>query len=65
MRVIYKHNVFEVKDAWVSGKHLVFKDLDNVRHHTKDYFAENIALCALNDLAVNGYIRVDAWEYYD
>ena len=58
MRVICGNCVREIKWAEHNGKQLVLKDFDNVCYYTDDYYHENIALCALNDLAVNGYIRV-------
>lgn len=58
MRIIYEDFALGIKCAWRDKKRLIFKDLDDVRYCTEDYFAENIALGVLNDLVVNGYIRV-------
>lgn len=58
MRVLYGDFAIEIKCAWRENKRLIFKDLDGVAYFTNDYFADNIALCALNDLVVNGYLRV-------
>ena len=58
MRIIYGDFVIAIKLAHCEGKRLIFQDLDGVRYYTDDYFAENIALCMLNDLVINGYIRV-------
>ena len=63
MRVIRGNFAIEVKYAELHDKRLVFKDLDNTYYHTDDYYAENIALGALNDLVINGYIRVKALHF--
>ena len=58
MRIIYEDRIIAIKLAERVDKRLIFKDLDNVYYYTDDYYAENIAQCMLNDLLVNGYIRV-------
>lgn len=58
MRIIYEDFALEIKCAWREGKRLILKDLDNVSYYTDDYYADNIAHCALSDLVVNGYLRV-------
>lgn len=60
MRVICGDYAVAIKIAKCVDKRLVFTDFDGVYYHTDDYFAENIAHCALNDLVVNGYLRVKA-----
>ena len=59
MRVLYKDCAITIDLAMRDGKRLIFRTCDNLYYYTKDYFADNIAYCALNDLIVNGYIRVD------
>ena len=58
MRIIYGNFAIAIKFAKCEGKRLVFEDLDGVSYYTDDYFADNIALCQLNDLVINGHIRV-------
>lgn len=61
MRVIYRNHVFEIRDAWCNGKHLVFKDLDNRTCRTKDYPTRDDAMDAFHTLIIGGYIEVDEW----
>ena len=58
MRILCRDNVIAINEAMRDGKQLVFKAYDGVLFNTDDYYHENIALSALCDLAVNGYIRV-------
>jgi hypothetical protein len=60
MRVICEHYAMEIKYAECVGKYLVLTSYDGKFYHTDEYYAENIARCALNDLVVNGWIRVTA-----
>ena len=60
MRVMCGDFAMEIEWVRLNGKQLVFKGLDGTRYHTDDYFSDNIAYCKLNDLVVNGYIRVDS-----
>lgn len=59
MRIICGDCVVAIQYAKCEGKHLVFIASGGMRFRTDDYFSENIAYCKLNDLAVNGYIRLD------
>jgi hypothetical protein len=54
-----KNCVIAVEYAKCDGKQLVFMTVAGVGYRTDDYYAENIALCTLSDLAKNGYIIVD------
>ena len=54
-----KNCVIAVEYAACNGKQLVFITATGVGYRTDDYYAENIALCTLSDLAKNGYIIVD------
>lgn len=58
MRVVCED--FAIGIEWVrrNGKRLTFKALDGLYYCTNDYYAENIAHCALSDLVINGYLRV-------
>lgn len=59
MRILYGDFAIAIKIAQCECKRLIFEDLDGVRYYTDDYFSDNIAYCRLNDLVVNGYIRVE------
>lgn len=58
MRILCGDNVIAINEAMRDGKQLIFKAYDGVLFYAYDYRHENIALSALCDLAVNGYIRV-------
>ena len=60
MRVICEHYAIEFKYAEWVDRHLLLEDFDGKLYITDEYYGENIARCALNDLVVNGYIRVKA-----
>ena len=59
MRVMFENYVVAINEAICYGKQLVFKTCNGEYYHTDDYFSENIAHCKLNDLVVNGYIKVN------
>lgn len=59
MRIIFGDCVTEISDAFRVKKQLIFRDYNDKYYHTDDYRFENHAQCALSDLAVNGYIRVE------
>lgn len=58
MRIMYGDHAVVIKSAERLGKKLMFRDYDDAYYETNEYYAENIAHCKLNDLVVNGYIRV-------
>lgn len=63
MRLVYGNCVTEIVDAIRIGTKLIFKLYNDERYSTDDYCNENAARCALDDLAKNGYIKVDALNF--
>lgn len=59
MRVLCGDFAVEIVLAKCEGKRLSLKTFNGITLYTDDYYHENIALSALNDLVVDGYIRVN------
>ena len=61
MRVLCRDGNYAtaVEYAKCNGKQLVLITSNGVSCCTDDYFSENLALCALDELVKNGYIMVD------
>ena len=59
MRVLCGNCVIEMNCALCNGKKLILETYDGKHYYTDDYYSENIAMCTLSDLVVNGYVRVN------
>lgn len=65
MNIIYGERVIAIKRAEREGKRLILVDFDNNHYYTKEYFGENVAHGVLNDLAIEGFKRVDKLYAYE
>ena len=61
MRVLCRDGDYAIgiEYAKCNGKQLVLITSTGVCYYTDDYFSENLALCALDDLVKNGHIMVN------
>ena len=65
MTIICGERAIAIKRAEREGKRVIFVDFDNSHYYTKEYFGENIAHAVLNDLAIDGFKRVDKLYAYE